>query len=187
MADSVTVHASKHSREGVAKALDTAAARHRFASKQVRQLSDERMKRALAESIARHAPITHDEIAKLTGAKRSQVSRWANPNYTDLPNLSHVLCLPATMRDDMLRALAKHSGFDCVPVVASDADALASVLEIERESSEAKVITLHAIADGHESEAELAAQAREHTEAGDAHYRRAARCRAELQHRRGGR
>ena len=53
---------------------------------------------------------------------------------------------------------------------------IARLLEVERESSEAKVVTLRAIADNHESEAELVDQAREHQEAGDAHYRRRARC-----------
>jgi hypothetical protein len=186
MVDSVTVHALKRSKEGVAKALDTAAARHRFASRAVRELSDARMKRAFAESLSRSGH-THDEISKLTGAKRSQVSRWANPNYPDLPNVSHVLCLPESMRAEMVRALATAAGFDCVPVMASAADALSSLAEIERESSEAKLVTLRAIADSEESDAELSDQVREHTEAGDAHYRRAARCRADLKARRASR
>jgi hypothetical protein len=166
-----------------AKTLDTSSARERFEQRKVRTGANAAMQAELVASCDRHG-YTQKAIADLCATSTQNVNDWFNPHHTALPNLAHMMCFPAEVRADLVRVMAQHSGLGCVPLAPGGGSALEGLALVEREGGEAKLATLRAIADGHESDAELVEQAREHQDAIDAHAGQLARCVRELKARR---
>lgn len=174
--------AEKSSPRPRAKSLSADEARLKWAAKETRGTQNETMRRALCESMARHG-YSDPEIARATGVHRQQVEGWRSERGTSLPNVAHVMCMPSPVRDDLLLAMAEETGRDLVTFEASNVPPLEAFEDVERHGSEAKVVMLRAVADGFETDAELVEQARAHRDAGDAHYRWAARCVRDLKAR----
>lgn len=171
-----------------AKKLDASESRARFAAeteaKARRAAADDLIRRAFCESMSRRGYVDQD-IANACRTKRQHVEEWRSGRKGRLPSMSHVLCMPTDLRDDMLHAFAAAAGRGVVDPTAATGDVLAAVADLDRHSSEARCATLMALADGHESLQDLVTQRREYQDVVDGSMGQVARCDREIARLRG--
>jgi transcriptional regulator with XRE-family HTH domain len=81
----------------------------------------------LLREIRQRADMSQDEIARLAGASRSQVSRWENgqhePSYRKIRRLADALHELDPSLDDLSGELVQAAGYDSAPLAEASAPA----------------------------------------------------------------